>query len=62
MRFRMAQTGGGGMSEGIKECKFQYDEICCNPICPMCADFCPEMYDPGVCRYEDRTEGETCEK
>ena len=46
------------MSEGIKECKFQYDEICCNPICPMCADFCPVMYDPGVCRYEDRTEGE----
>lgn len=30
------------------------NEICCNDKCPMCADFCPVPYEPGVCRYEDR--------
>lgn len=42
------------MSKEIEVCKHQQDEICCNPDCPMCADFCPVMYYPGVCRYEDR--------
>lgn len=36
-------------------CKWMADnEICCNDKCPMCADFCPVTYEPGVCRYEDR--------
>lgn len=36
-------------------CKWMADnEICCNDKCPMCADFCPVPYEPGVCRYEDR--------
>ena len=39
-------------------CRYEYDEICCNDQCPMCADFCPVSQFPGVCRYEDRQKQE----
>ena len=25
-----------------------------NADCPLCADFCPVCYTPGVCRFEER--------
>lgn len=36
------------------KCKWEQDEVCVNADCPMCADFCPVVYTPGVCRHEDR--------
>lgn len=36
------------------KCKFEQDEICVNADCPLCSDFCPVCYNPGVCRFEDR--------
>lgn len=40
----------------MAECKWNLDEICVNADCPMVADYCPVANDPGVCRYEERTE------
>lgn len=31
-----------------------FNEICVNADCPLCADFCPVSDTPGVCRYEER--------
>ncbi len=36
------------------ECKWCYDDICCNDRCPVCADYCPVPETPGVCRFEER--------
>ena len=30
------------------------DEVCVNADFHMCADFCPVVDVPGVCRFEDR--------
>ena len=38
------------------ECKYIQDELCTNPDCPMCADYCPVPYCEGVCKYEERQE------
>ena len=39
----------------VTDCKYcQGDEVCVNADCPMCADFCPVVDVPGVCRFEDR--------
>lgn len=38
------------------KCKWEQDEVCVNADCPMCADFCPVVYTPGVCRFEEREE------
>lgn len=38
----------------MNECKYCLDEICVNDKCPMCADYCPVVDFPGVCRYEVR--------
>ena len=41
----------------MNKCKWaqgDFDEICVNADCPMCADFCPVLVQPGVCRFEDR--------
>lgn len=41
----------------MNKCKWaqgDFEEICVNADCPMCADFCPVLVQPGVCRYEDR--------
>ncbi len=38
------------------ECKWCQDEICVNADCPMRADYCPVVDNPGVCRYEEREE------
>lgn len=35
-----------------------FNEICCNGDCPACADFCPAVDLPGLCRYEEREEKE----
>ena len=34
-------------------CKYCKDEFCVNDECPMCGDYCPVVYYPGVCKYED---------
>ena len=39
-----------------QKCKFEQDEVCVNADCPLCADFCPVVFTPGVCRFEDREE------
>lgn len=36
------------------ECKWNIDEICVNADCPMCADYCPVVNYPDVCRHEVR--------
>ena len=33
-------------------CKYCKDEVCVNADCPLCADYCPVIDVPGVCRYE----------
>ena len=33
-------------------CKYCKDEFCVNDACPMCADYCPVIDVPGVCKYE----------
>lgn len=38
----------------MNECKYCHDEFCVNDQCPMCADYCPVVDYPGVCRYEER--------
>ena len=40
------------------DCKYCQDEICVNADCPMCCDFCPVVDVPGVCRFEDRSDGD----
>ena len=42
--------------ETLMDCKWLQDEICVNADCPMCADFCPVVDVPGVCRFEEREE------
>lgn len=38
----------------MSKCKWEQDEVCVNASCPLCADFCPVIDTPGVCRFEDR--------
>ena len=33
-------------------CKYCKDEFCVNDACPLCADYCPVIDVPGVCKYE----------
>ena len=33
-------------------CKYCVDEVCVNADCPLCADYCPVIDVPGVCKYE----------
>ena len=33
-------------------CKYCKDEFCVNADCPLCADYCPVIDVPGVCKYE----------
>ena len=40
----------------MPDCKYCQDEVCVNYECPMCADFCPVVDVPGVCRFEEREE------
>jgi hypothetical protein len=43
------------MKEYIERgCKWEQDEICTNPDCPMRADYCPVLDIEEVCRHEDR--------
>lgn len=42
----------------MSKCKYCLDEICVNDKCPMCADFCPVVDYPEVCRYEERERSE----
>jgi len=41
-----------------KPCKWCFDEFCVNDACPMCADYCPVVDNPGVCRYEEREDAD----
>lgn len=36
------------------KCKWEQDEVCVNADCPLRADFCPLVYTPVVCRFEER--------
>ena len=40
----------------MADCKWMQDEICVNADCPMCADYCPVVDVPGVCRFEERSD------
>ena len=43
-------------------CKFlsdDFDERCVNAECPMVTEWCPVVYLPGVCHYEDRGDSKT---
>ena len=43
----------GGKVLTMADCKWMQDEICVNADCPMCADYCPVVDVPGVCRFEE---------
>ena len=32
----------------------EYEGVCTNADCPMCADYCPVPDIEGVCRFEER--------
>ena len=32
----------------------EYEGVCINADCPMCADYCPVPDIEGVCRFEER--------
>ena len=42
----------------MADCKWMFNEICVNADCPMRADYCPVPDTEGVCRYEERGEGD----
>ena len=42
----------------MADCKWMWDEFCVNSDCPMCADYCPVADFPGVCRFEERGDGD----
>lgn len=46
--------GSEGLVAAMTDCKYCQDEVCVNADCPMCADFCPVVDVPGVCRFEER--------
>ena len=39
----------------MPDCKWCQDEVCVNADCPLCADYCPLIATPGVCRFEERS-------
>ena len=44
------------MSDQTKLCKWLsdgYSEICVNGDCPACADFCPTVRYPEICKYAE---------
>lgn len=43
----------GNHSADSTGCKWYYEEVCTNASCPVCADFCPVVDFPGVCRFEE---------
>lgn len=43
----------GNHSADSTGCKWYYEEVCTNASCPVCADFCPVVDYPGVCRFEE---------
>ena len=34
-------------------CKHLIDDICCNPDCPVCCDFCPVYNYFEICKYAE---------
>ena len=46
----------------MPDCKYCQDEVCVNADCPMCADFCPVVDVPGVCRFEEREEAKNAKQ
>ena len=43
----------GNHSTDSTVCKWCHEEACTNASCPVCADFCPVVDYPGVCRFEE---------
>lgn len=54
VRLETKQATKRATSDSVNECEYCLDEFCVNAECPMCADYCPVVDYPGVCRYEDR--------
>ena len=46
--------GSEGLVAAMPDCKYCQDEICVNADCPMCAEYCPVVDFPGMCRFEER--------
>ena len=42
----------------MSKCEYCIDEVCVNADCPVCADFCPVVNEPEICRYEKRSDTE----
>lgn len=36
-----------------------FSEVCVNGDCPACADFCPAVYYPEICRFYEAKEGDS---
>lgn len=52
-----ADTKKGDTTLAEQKCKYlsdDFSEVCVNAECPVCADFCPVIDTPGVCRFEER--------
>ena len=47
------KTATGTKAAGSGGGKWGYEEGCTNASCPVCADFCPVVDYPGVCRFEE---------
>ena len=62
--FRSIRLIGGFMDRRMTmpDCKYCQDEICVNADCPMCADYCPVVDVPGVCRFEEREEAKNAKQ
>ena len=35
------------------KCKWEQDEFCVNADCPCCADWCPVMDYPEICKFAE---------
>ena len=53
----MPDSASKEKGEAMTECKWLQDEICVNADCPVCADYCPVVNYPGVCRFEEVEHG-----
>ena len=38
----------------MSNCVYCIDEVCVNAECPVCADYCPVIDTPEICRFEIR--------
>ena len=55
-RLRSVRLGTEGKTMAELKCAWyaEYEGVCINADCPMCADYCPVPDIEGVCRFEER--------